>query len=82
VVAALSADEEWAIKRAAIADGPSPRAAEVTPNCFIVRDADGQQLAYVYYEDEPSAAKLVATRLDSSVPSAVGTRSNDNRLYE
>jgi hypothetical protein len=49
---------------------------------FIVRDADGQQLAYVYYEDEPSAAKLVATRLDSSVPSAVGTRSNDNRLDE
>src|SRR5215469_11093701 len=28
--------------------------------CFIVRDADGQQLAYVYYESEPgrrSAAK-------------------------
>ena len=24
-----------------------------TPNCFIVRDADGQQLAYVYFEDEP-----------------------------
>jgi hypothetical protein len=21
--------------------------------CFIVRDANGQQLAYVYYEDEP-----------------------------
>jgi hypothetical protein len=36
--------------------------AEVTPNCFIVRDADGQQLAYVYYESEPgrrSAAKLL-----------------------
>src|SRR3974390_768950 len=29
--------------------------------CFIVRDADGQQLAYVYYKSEPgrrSAAKL------------------------
>jgi len=41
-----------------------PRAwsAEVTPNCFIVHDADGQQLAYVYYESEPgrrSAAKLL-----------------------
>src|SRR6516162_873503 len=36
--------------------------AELTPNCFIVRDADGQQLAYVYYESEPgrrSAAKLL-----------------------
>ena len=32
------------------------------PNCFIVRDHDGQQLAYVYFEDEPgrrSAAKLL-----------------------
>src|SRR6516225_11289508 len=27
---------------------PAPWSAEVTPNCFIVRDADGQQLAYVY----------------------------------
>jgi len=32
---------------------PSPWSAEVTPNCFIVRDANGQQLAYVYYECEP-----------------------------
>jgi len=41
---------------------PPPWPAEVTPNCFIVRDADGQQLAYVYYESEPgrrSAAKLL-----------------------
>ena len=41
---------------------PLPWSAEVTPNCFIVRDADGQQLAYVYYESEPgrrSAAKLL-----------------------
>src|SRR5215813_1928874 len=27
---------------------PPPWSAEVTPNCFIVRDADGQQIAYVY----------------------------------
>ena len=41
---------------------PAPWSAEVTPNCFIVRDADGQQLAYVYYESERgrrSAAKLL-----------------------
>ena len=40
-----------------------PWSAEVTPNCFIVRDADGQQLAYVYFENEPerrSAAKLLS----------------------
>ena len=39
---------------------PPPWTAEVSPNCFIVRD--GQQLAYVYYENEPgrrSAAKLL-----------------------
>jgi hypothetical protein len=42
---------------------PPPWSAEVTPNCFIVRDVDGQQLAYVYYETEPgrrSAAKLLS----------------------
>jgi hypothetical protein len=41
---------------------PTPWSAEPQPNCYIVRDADGQQLAYVYYEEEPgrrSAAKLL-----------------------
>src|SRR5262252_6787935 len=42
---------------------PRPWSAEVTPNCFIVRDANGQALSYVYYESEPgrrSAAKLLS----------------------
>jgi hypothetical protein len=42
---------------------PPPWSAEVTPNCFIVRDANGQVLSYVYYESEPgrrSAAKLLS----------------------
>jgi hypothetical protein len=42
---------------------PPPWSGEVTPNCFIVRDADGQQLAYVYFENEPgrrSAPKLLS----------------------
>ena len=33
-----------------------------TEACFIVRDANGQALAYVYFEDEPgrrAAAKLL-----------------------
>jgi hypothetical protein len=37
--------------------------AEVTPNCFIVRDANRQALSYLYYESEPgrrSAAKLLS----------------------
>ena len=41
---------------------PAPWSAEVTPNCFIVRHANGQALSYVYYESEPgrrSAAKLL-----------------------
>ena len=32
---------------------PPPWSAELNPNCFIVRDADGQQIAYVYFESEP-----------------------------
>jgi len=48
---------------------PAPSSAELTPNCFIVRDADGQQLAYVYYENEPgrrSAAKLLTPILNAA----------------
>ena len=28
---------------------PPPWSAELQPNYYVVRDADGQQLAYVYY---------------------------------
>jgi hypothetical protein len=41
---------------------PPPWSVEERPACFIVRDANGQALAYVYCEDEPgrrSAAKLL-----------------------
>jgi hypothetical protein len=41
---------------------PPPWTVEEHPACFVVRDANGQQLAYVYFEDEPgrrSAAKLL-----------------------
>jgi hypothetical protein len=43
-------------------DLPPPWSVEATPNCFIVRGADGQELTYVHYESEPgrrSAAKLL-----------------------
>jgi hypothetical protein len=42
---------------------PPAWSAEVPPNCFIVRDANGQALSYIYYESEPgrrAAAKLLS----------------------
>jgi hypothetical protein len=41
---------------------PAPWTVETQDACFVVRDHDGQVLAYVYFEDEPgrrSAAKLL-----------------------
>ena len=41
---------------------PPPWSVEELDACFVVKDRDGQQLAYVYFEDEPghrSAAKLL-----------------------
>jgi hypothetical protein len=42
---------------------PSPWTVDEQDACFVVRDHNGQQLAYVYFEDEPgrrSAAKLLS----------------------
>jgi hypothetical protein len=44
---------------------PPPWSVEKPDACFIVRDASGQALAYVYFEDEPgrrAAAKLLHPR--------------------
>ena len=41
---------------------PPPWTVEEQDACFVVRDHNGQQLAYVYFEDEPggrSVAKLL-----------------------
>lgn len=46
---------------------PPPWTAEETEACFIVRNHNGQALAYVYFEEEPgrrAAAKLL-TRDDA-----------------
>ena len=36
---------------------PPPWSAEETDACFIVRDANGPALAYVYFEEEPGGAR-------------------------
>jgi hypothetical protein len=41
---------------------PPPWSVEEHPACFVVRDHNGQKLAYVYFEEEPgrrSAVKLL-----------------------
>ena len=45
---------------------PPPWTAEVTPNCFIVRDANGQALSYIYYESEPFTL-LRSSRIGSRI---------------
>jgi len=57
-----SGNQEQAIVANPARRFPPPWSVEEQEACFVVRDHDGQQLAYVYFEDEPgrrSAAKLL-----------------------
>jgi hypothetical protein len=55
----------WLLRRAVDCVGKMGRASQLSTGrdaCFTVRDANGQALAYVYFEDEPgrrSAAHLL-----------------------
>ena len=55
----------WPVVHSAAAEVrrfPPPWSVEETDACFIARDANGQALAYVYFEEEPgrrAAAKLL-----------------------
>jgi hypothetical protein len=40
---------------------PPPWSVEELDACFVVRDHNGQQLAYVYFEDEPGRRAAAAT---------------------
>jgi hypothetical protein len=57
---------------------PPPWYAEVTPNCFIVRDHNEQALAYVYFEDEPGRIAVNFAKLPN--PSAWGLTGTDSRM--
>jgi hypothetical protein len=53
---------------------PPPWSVEETDPCFIVRDRNGQALAYVYFEDEPGrrAAARLMTRDEARASSLYG----------
>jgi len=46
-----AAPEQWRLR--------SPCVVEDLANCFVVRARGGQQLAYVYYEDDPRRRSIV-----------------------
>ena len=43
-----------------------PWSVEEQDDCFVVRDHDGQQLAYVYFEDEPGGDSAANWRRDEA----------------
>jgi len=50
---------------------PPPWTTEDNGACFIIRDANGQALAYVYYEQEPGR-RTAANLLPSQYPRRAG----------
>jgi hypothetical protein len=47
---------------------PAPWSAELQPNYYVVRDADGQQLAYIYYSNDPETTGAWGARIDAVHP--------------
>jgi hypothetical protein len=66
---------------------PPPWSIEELDACFVVRDHNGQQLAYVYFENEPSrrsAAKLLtkdeARRIAANIAKLRSYRASPDRI--
>jgi hypothetical protein len=60
---------------------PPPWSVEEQDACFVVRDHNGQQLAYVYFEDEPgrrSAAKLLTRDEARRIAANIASRTTDS----
>jgi hypothetical protein len=53
---------------------------ELNDACFVVRDHDGQQLAYVYYEEEPGGAPPFLLLKIKSSPSLREPSSSDKPI--
>jgi hypothetical protein len=47
---------------------PPPWSVEELDACFVARDHNGQQLAYVYFEDEPGRRSNNSSRVGGSDP--------------
>jgi hypothetical protein len=52
----------WPQRMMGVANSPARlqtrRSVEELAACFVVRDHNGQQLAYVYFEDEPGRRRI------------------------
>ena len=62
---------------------PPPWTVEELDACFVVRDSNGQQLAYVFFEDEPgrrSAAKLLSKDEARRIAANVAKLPRDRRI--
>ena len=61
---------------------PPPWSVEEQEACFVVRDHNGQQLAYAYFEDEPGRRSAAKSKMIRSVPmSAFGGKADIGQTW-
>jgi hypothetical protein len=62
---------------------PPPWSIEELDSCFVVKDANGQALAYMYFEKEPLRRFRRCELLTrDELPELLGKRSNDSASEE